>query len=69
MTLAKVGSNTGPDLDVIHKLNGQKVYAAGGVRNVADLMALRDTGAAGVLLASALHNGSINHSQLGLCQA
>jgi phosphoribosylformimino-5-aminoimidazole carboxamide ribotide isomerase len=35
------------------------VYAAGGVRDTRDLQALRDIGAAGVLVASALHNGRI----------
>lgn len=63
MTLARVGSGEGPDLsrlyDVIRRAGTRKVYAAGGVRNRADLLALRDAGAAGVLVATALHNGAI----------
>lgn len=63
MTLARVGSGEGPDLErldsVIKRAGKRKVYAAGGVRGRADLMALRDAGAAGVLVASALHDSAI----------
>lgn len=63
MTLARVGSGEGPDMDrlgaIIKRAGKRKVYAAGGVRHRADLMALRDLGAAGVLVASALHEGAI----------
>lgn len=63
MTLARVGSGEGPDLErlasIIMRGGKRKVYAAGGVRNRADLMALRQAGAAGVLVASALHEGAI----------
>jgi phosphoribosylformimino-5-aminoimidazole carboxamide ribotide isomerase len=68
MTLSKVGSNAGPDLNAIHSLQQRvphnELYAAGGIRNVADLSALREAGAAGVLLASALHNGNITALEL-----
>ena len=40
------------------------IYAAGGVRNEKDLARLENIGVAGVLLASALHDGSINKSVL-----
>jgi phosphoribosylformimino-5-aminoimidazole carboxamide ribotide isomerase len=64
MTLARVGSGAGPDFDrlaVIRESAGpRRVYAAGGVRDSADLDALRDAGAAGVLVASALHDGKIS---------
>ncbi len=64
MTLAKVGVNAGPGIrrvkDVVRRAgSGTKVFAAGGVRHVEDLKALRDVGAAGALVASALHNGQI----------
>lgn len=63
MTLARVGSDEGPDLarlrGIIAMAGGRRVHAAGGVRNVNDLHALRDIGVAGVLLASALHNGRL----------
>ncbi|HEY8085498.1 MAG TPA: HisA/HisF-related TIM barrel protein [Methylophilaceae bacterium] len=68
MTLAKVGSNAGPDLTAVRSLqqrvSEQHIYAAGGIRNAADMAALRDAGAAGVLLASALHNGNIGAGEL-----
>ncbi|WP_029008998.1 HisA/HisF-related TIM barrel protein [Azospirillum halopraeferens] len=63
MTLARVGSDAGPDLDRLAAVRaaggGRAVYAAGGVRSPADLAALAERGAAGVLLASALHDGRI----------
>lgn len=63
MTLARVGSGEGPDLDRLRSISARagkrKVYAAGGVRNREDLMALRAAGAAGVLVASSLHDGAI----------
>lgn len=63
MTLARVGSGEGPDLDalrrVIARRPGGAVFAAGGVRGEGDLEALATAGAAGVLVASALHEGRI----------
>ena len=68
MTLARVGSGAGPDLDrlaAIRALSGsRRLYAAGGVRDGADLAALRAAGAVGVLVASALHDGRIAASDL-----
>ena len=68
MTLGKVGSNAGPDLGALNSVQQQAplhhLYAAGGVRDIADLTALRDAGAAGALLASALHNGNITAADL-----
>ena len=64
MTLGRVGSAAGPDLEriaAIRKLAGsRRLYAAGGVRDNADLAALKEAGAAGVLAASALHDGGIS---------
>jgi len=64
MTLARVGSGEGPDLvrlsDIVARAQGRRIYAAGGVRNVGDLEALRDIGIAGALVATALHNGRIS---------
>jgi uncharacterized protein related to proFAR isomerase len=64
MTLAKVGGNAGPDVRRLREIArraspGTRVFAAGGVRNLDDLRALRDAGAAGALIASALHTGQI----------
>ncbi|CAN1724985.1 Amino-acid biosynthesis, Histidine biosynthesis [Hyphomicrobium sp. 1Nfss2.1] len=68
MTLARVGSGEGPDLtriaDIIARANGRRVYAAGGVRNRADIEALHKAGAAGVLVATALHMGKIKAGDL-----
>lgn len=68
MTLARVGSGEGPDLarlaDVVARAQGRAVFAAGGVRNADDLIAVRDTGAAGALVATALHSGAITPADL-----
>lgn len=65
MTLARVGSNAGPDIDrlrsVAAKAGRQRtVYAAGGVRGPEDLAALAGIGVQGVLVASALHDGRLD---------
>jgi HisA/HisF family protein len=68
MTLARVGSKEGPDVDRIASLvaraGGRRVYAAGGIRDRFDVEALRATGAAGVLVATALHAGTITAGDL-----
>jgi len=66
MTLARVGSGSGPDLDCIAATvrRGRTVYAAGGVRNRADLDALARVGAAGALVATALHSGTVTAEDL-----
>ncbi|MBS9478854.1 HisA/HisF-related TIM barrel protein [Ancylobacter radicis] len=64
MTLARVGAGEGPDLDrlraVMARAGSRRVFAAGGVRDLDDLKRLADHGAAGVLLASALHDGRLS---------
>lgn len=61
MTLARVGSGEGPDLErigeIVRRGQGRRVYAAGGVRGKADIEALREVGASGALIASAIHDG------------
>jgi phosphoribosylformimino-5-aminoimidazole carboxamide ribotide isomerase len=70
MTLARVGSDSGPDVAQLTSLlalartAGKKIYAAGGVRHIADLDALQKLGVAGVLIASALHNGRLGRDEL-----
>lgn len=68
MTLARVGSGEGPDLErlasIVARAGGRGVYAAGGVRDADDLRALRDIGAAGALVATALHAGRIGTGDL-----
>jgi phosphoribosylformimino-5-aminoimidazole carboxamide ribotide isomerase len=61
--LARVGSGSGPPLDAVAglaaALPGVAIYAGGGVRDDADLRALESAGAAGALVATALHEGAI----------
>jgi phosphoribosylformimino-5-aminoimidazole carboxamide ribotide isomerase len=68
MTLARVGSGAGPDfarLATIQSIaGGRKVYAAGGVRDAGDLRALKTAGAAGALIATALHEGRVAKADL-----
>jgi len=68
MTLARVGTGGGPDVvrlrEVLQRAGAREVYAAGGVRDVADLAALHDLGCAGALVATALHRGVIGRFDL-----
>lgn len=68
MTLARVGSAEGPDLaklSALRRVSGDRsYYAAGGVRDQTDLIALSDVGAAGALVASALHDGKLRAANL-----
>lgn len=68
MTLARVGSSAGPDLErlrsILASAPGRAVYAAGGVRDVGDLEMLREAGLAGALVASALHDGRLTSGEL-----
>jgi HisA/HisF family protein len=62
--LARVGSRAGPPLEAVATLAaalpGVDVYAGGGVRDDRDLEALARAGAAGALVATALHEGAIS---------
>ncbi len=74
MTLARVGSNAGPDLDrlrdVVAKASDRHaVYAAGGVRGAEDLISLAEAGVRGVLVASALHDGRLDAKTLAAASA
>lgn len=68
MTLACVGAGAGPDLQrlssIIAKSCNRRVFAAGGVSGPDDLERLDAAGAAGVLVASALHDGRLNSEAL-----
>jgi phosphoribosylformimino-5-aminoimidazole carboxamide ribotide isomerase len=65
--LARVGSGSGPPLDAVGELAaalpGVAINAGGGVRDDGDLRALDASGAAGALVATALHEGRITLSQ------
>jgi len=68
MTLARVGGGDGPDYtrlgDIIEQAGERRIYAAGGVRDADDLQRLADLGVAGVLVASALHDGRLSQDDL-----
>lgn len=68
MTLQRVGSQAGPDVALLERSirisPATRFVAAGGVRNAEDLRRLERAGARGVLLASALHDGSIGSADL-----
>ncbi len=68
MNLHRVGSDKGPDLALIvnlaRRVPGCNVYAAGGVRSIEDLQQVKAAGAAGALLATALHDGRIGPAEL-----
>jgi phosphoribosylformimino-5-aminoimidazole carboxamide ribotide isomerase len=68
MTLARVGSASGPDMNWLTTIKSRaanrKVYAAGGVRDANDLALLAETGIAGALAATSLHNGKLTGAQI-----
>lgn len=67
LNLDRVGTQAGPDVSLIEKLapnSRVKLYAAGGIRVIGDLLSLRRAGAHGALLATALHTGAIGPADL-----
>ncbi|HEX5510008.1 MAG TPA: HisA/HisF-related TIM barrel protein [Pseudolabrys sp.] len=68
MTLDRVGSHTGPDFARLQAIKAmaatRKLYAAGGVRGLADLCALAQAGIGGALVASCLHSGDLTAADL-----
>lgn len=67
MTLERVGSDAGPDLetllDVQRKSPHAVIVGAGGIRHEADLARARGAGAGAWLVASALHDGRLPRVQ------
>lgn len=72
MSLARVGADLGPDMDRLGEIRGlapdAALYAAGGLRGPSDLARLRQAGVAGVLAASALHDGRLTRADLVAAQ-
>jgi phosphoribosylformimino-5-aminoimidazole carboxamide ribotide isomerase len=64
MNLDYIGAQAGPDIDLLQQVRSRrtdtKIFAAGGVRNKQDLIVLKQNRVAGVLIASALHNGNLS---------
>jgi phosphoribosylformimino-5-aminoimidazole carboxamide ribotide isomerase len=68
MSLPRVGSKLGPDLDSLSTYRKQypqkKWIAAGGIRNHEDLIRLTQIGIHQALIATALHNGNISPNKI-----
>jgi len=67
LDLSKVGSREGTNLVVLQEVLKQievEVLVGGGVRDVADLLELKNLGVSGVLIATALHSGKISPESL-----
>jgi HisA/HisF family protein len=69
MSLSRVGTNAGPDLARLARIRASAgcrgVFAAGGVRDPADVGRLRAAGMSGALVATALHEGRLPGEALG----
>jgi phosphoribosylformimino-5-aminoimidazole carboxamide ribotide isomerase len=68
MTLDRVGSGGGPSLDgvrqTLDRAPGKRFIAAGGVRNASDLEQLEALGVHAVLVATAIHDGTLDRTAL-----
>ena len=67
LDLARVGSGEGVDMAFLKQLLSRfdlEVFVGGGVRNLEELLQLKTLGIAGVLLATALHSGTIRAEHL-----
>jgi phosphoribosylformimino-5-aminoimidazole carboxamide ribotide isomerase len=64
MSLGRVGTSTGPDLARLlgarDAAGGRSIFAAGGVRDRADIDRLAAAGISGALVATALHEGRLS---------
>jgi len=63
LDLARVGSGEGVNVDFLMKVIaevGINVFVGGGVRDINDLIKLRNLGVSGTLIATALHTGKIS---------
>jgi len=67
LDLARVGSEEGVDSVFLKKVLDKvklHVFVGGGVRDIEDLIVLKELGVAGVLVATALHSGKITVEQI-----
>ena len=72
MNIDAVGAKSGPDLTLLKQIKNQRenidIIAAGGVRNLQDLKHLEQEKVTKVLIASALHNGSLDKESIQVLQ-
>ena len=67
LDLARVGNDEGVNIDFLKEVIaavGVDLFVGGGVRDINDLVELRNLGVSGVLIATALHAGKITIAQL-----
>lgn len=67
LDLSRVGSNLGINIDLIRRVLSSvdiPVIAGGGIRNIDDMLLLRDLGISGLLISTALHNLKIKREDL-----
>lgn len=68
MSLQNVGANQGANVNLMQKIlalaSGKNLYAAGGVRHVEDLIALKSMGIHGALIATALHQKQLSTDEI-----
>jgi phosphoribosylformimino-5-aminoimidazole carboxamide ribotide isomerase len=68
MTLSRVGSGAGPDLERLYTVRDAAptcaIYAAGGIRDATDLAMLARVRIVGALVASCLHEGRLRASDI-----
>lgn len=68
MILSQVGSNLGPGEEslasIMQQSNSSKIYAAGGIRGMADLLRLENMHVSGALVATALHTGALTGAEI-----
>lgn len=67
LDLDRVGSERGANVEVLKealRMTKAKVLVGGGIRNLQDLEELRNLGAYGALVATALHNGKLEIDEL-----
>lgn len=68
MSLGRVGTETGPDVarlqEALRVAGGRAVYVAGGVADLGDITKVAQTGARGVLAATAFHSGAVSQKEI-----
>ena len=66
LDLSRVGSREGVFWELVPSFSGMEIIVGGGVRDREDIIALKCKGVNGVLVATALHDGSLKKEDLSL---